>query len=210
MTKEQLVRILYLTGASLSFLAGLSFLSVRFGLIQRYDFQNFLTSVGGRAVLYSLATVSILVGVHFTVRLLLHYREAQAFVREGDLGDVKISPVAVRELARALLQQFSGLHSYKVSLSHAGNGIAIRVRASVNPDSAIGELGEEIQEHLRKNIHQQTDLNVERIDFKAEGVLSRREATDYSEQEEGDQPASQQSASVNSDKQSHEEGVNYG
>ena len=189
-------------------LAGLAFFALKFNLLQRYDVRGFLTGYYGSIVLYGFGAISLATGLYFMLRSISQYRDARKFVHRGELGLVQISPYAVRELATEIVRNEIGLDSFHIDLSHHGEGIMVEVRATVDADADIGDLGERLQKTLRNQIMSQTGLTIEQVDFYTQGVKKSQGLTEIKE-EKAPREEAQEGVSLGP-KEGPEEGADNG
>ncbi|MCF7889729.1 alkaline shock response membrane anchor protein AmaP [Candidatus Bipolaricaulota bacterium] len=173
--KDRFLQISYvmLTLIWLAIAAG--FIGYGFGFYANFDIQGFLADRAGNLLLYGIGALAALTGLYFFRKLVVSYRLLLTFVHESELGDIHISHNAVKELTSEILKKSFNLSSFRTTLSQATDGVHIEVRAKVGSNSDIGELGEEVQEVLRQEIHEKTGLTVGRVDFYTRGVEGSKE-----------------------------------
>ncbi|MFW6013331.1 MAG: alkaline shock response membrane anchor protein AmaP [Candidatus Bipolaricaulota bacterium] len=192
--KQFLTGVVYFLFALFWFASSLGFFATQFDFLDRYDIQAFLSSPSGALVLYLLGGFSAAAALYFLQRLVQLIRERRHFVHQGKLGMVQISPHAVREMATEILRNNIGLSSFRIDLSHLGEGVSIKVRATVDPHADISALGEKIQTMLKERIASQTGLTVEKVDFYTQGV--KRSEEESREEEAESTPADQDQESI--------------
>ncbi|MBS3736942.1 MAG: alkaline shock response membrane anchor protein AmaP [Candidatus Bipolaricaulota bacterium] len=183
--KDRFLQISYvlLTLIWLAIAAG--FIGYAFGFYANFDIQEFLANRAGNLLLYGIGALAALTGLYFFRKLVISYRLLLTFVHESELGNIHISHNAVKELTSEILKKKFNLSSFRTTLSQATDGVHIDVRAKVGSNSDIGELGEEVQEVLRQEVHDKTGLTVGRVDFYTRGVEGpKEEVTSRPEDEE--------------------------
>ena len=168
--KDRFLQVSYvlLTLVWLAIAAG--FVGYGFGFYSNYDIQAFLADRAGNLLLYGIGALAALTGLYFFRKSIVSYRLLLTFVHESEFGDIHISYNAVKELTSEILKRNLNLTSFRTTLSQSTDGVHIEVYAKVGSSSDIGELGEEVQEVLRQEIHDKTGLTVGRVDFYTRGV----------------------------------------
>ena len=183
--KDRIFQVSYvlLTLIWLAIAAG--FIGYGFGVYPNFDVQSFINNRAGNLLLYGIGALSAFTGLYFFRKFVISYRLLLTFVHESEFGDIHISHHAVKELTTEILKRNLELSSFRTTLSQSTDGVHIDVYAKVGSNSDIGELGEEVQEILRKEIHDKTGLTVDRVDFYTRGVEGTgRESVSGSEEKE--------------------------
>lgn len=85
-------------------------------------------------------------------------RITQAFIKDGELGQIRISFATVNELARRAAKQVKGVEHLLVRVEETSTGLVVwvKVRAHVNID--LTTLSEEIQQQVSESILRATSL----------------------------------------------------
>ncbi len=101
----------------------------------------------------------------FSVRFLLsgirRERPSRAAVtHQGELGDVRISLGAIRNLAQRTVLSVRGVHTAKVRVQLAEKGLELTIELAVTQDSNIPALTAQVQETARKHIEACTGVGV--------------------------------------------------
>jgi len=101
----------------------------------------------------------------FSVRFLLsgmrRERPSRAAVtHHGELGDVRISLGAIRNLAQRTVISLRGVHTAKVRVQLADKGLELAIELSVTQDSNIPTLTTQVQDAVRKHIEACTGVLV--------------------------------------------------
>ena len=182
--KDRFLQVSYvlLTLVWLAIAAG--FIGYGFGFYSNYDIQAFLADRAGNLLLYGIGALAALTGLYFFRKFVVSYRLLLTFVHESEFGDIHISYHAVKELTSEIIKRNLNLTSFRTTLSQSTDGVHIEVYAKVGSNSDIGELGEEVQEVLRQEIHDKTGLTVGRVDFYTRGVEGEKEVTSRPEDED--------------------------
>lgn len=165
-------------------LAALGFIGYGFGFFDGYDVGGFLQSKMGIFLFYGMGSLSAIVGFYFLRSFIVLYRRNRSFVQESELGNIQISSYAVRDLVHEILKNELELPSFKTTLTQSSDGIHISIKAKVESKADIGELGENVQNVLREEIHARTGLTVGRVDFYTQGVESKQIETPETADEE--------------------------
>ncbi|MGC9529289.1 MAG: hypothetical protein ACP5G2_01535 [Candidatus Bipolaricaulaceae bacterium] len=130
-----------------------------------------LTSDLGRAVL-SLLGASFLFGAGFLSQVLADRLAAGRVVRRpGSKGEIAIAPQAIRQLAAGLLRQELALTDFRVALFPEGEGVHVRVRLPLPPDTEAPQLAEQIQTLLAREIEAKTGLAVHGVNLVLRGTV---------------------------------------
>ncbi len=168
--KDRFLQVSYILLSLVWLAVAVGFIGYAFGLFSNFDIQGFLTRRAGNLLLYGIGALSALVGLYFLRKFIVSYRLLLSFVQESDFGDIHISHHAVKELTGEILKRNLDLSSFRTNLSQSADGVHIEVYAKVGSSADIGELGEEVQETLRREIPEKTGLAVGRVDFYTRGV----------------------------------------
>ena len=168
--KDRFLQISYVLFALIWLAIAVGFIGYGFGFYASFDLQGFLSRRAGNLLLYGIGALSALTGLYFFRKFVVSYRLLLTFVHESEFGDIHISHHAVKELTSEILKRNLELSSFRTTLSQSTDGVHIEVYAKVGSNSDIGELGEEVQEVLRKEINDKTGLTVGRVDFYTRGV----------------------------------------
>ncbi len=182
--KNKSLLVFYFFFALIWLLVALGFIGYAFGFFENYDVGSFLHSRIGVLLFYGMGSISAVVGFYFTRSFIVLFRRNKSFVQESEFGDINISSYAVRDLVYEILKNELELPSFTTTLSQSHDGIHISIRAKVESKSDIGKLGEEVQNVLRKEIHERTGLTVGKVDFYTRGVESERETREKERGEE--------------------------
>lgn len=111
------------------------------------------------------------VGVLFflvSVRLLLagmrtRNGERETIVHHLDMGDVHISLDAVKNLVEKTARHIRGVRNVKVVVGHNEQGIRIRIKAVVSPESNVPSVSVEMQKRVQEYV--KNTVGVELIDI---------------------------------------------
>lgn len=106
-----------------------------------------------------LFTVSVrLLGVGF-----LGSPRRRAVVHQLTMGDVRISLHAVEGMVQRLVRNISGVRDAKAVVESKNDGLAVRVRATVGPETTITDLTETIQEEIRTQVRRVVGIDVREV-----------------------------------------------
>lgn len=184
--RDRFVQVSYFLLALLLLLIAAGFIGYAFGLYPSYDIQTFLSGRAGTLLLYGIGALAGFVGLYFFRKLIVSYRIHRTFVHESEFGNIHISHYAVKEMTGEILREDFALKSFRTKLTQSTDGISIEVNAKIGSKADIGELGEKVQEVLRKKLHERTGLDVGRVDFYTRGVeSSKKEEVDREPKESG-------------------------
>lgn len=183
--KDRFLQISYVFLTLIWFAIAAGFIGYGFGFYSNFDIQGFLADRAGNLLLYGIGALSAFTGLYFFRKFIISYRLLLTFVHESELGDIHISHNAVKELTSEIIKRNFDLSSFRTSLSQTTDGVHIEVYAKVGSKSDIGELGEEVQEILRREIHEKTGLTVGRVDFYTRGVQGSEEEDTSRTEDEG-------------------------
>lgn len=182
--KDRFLQLSYVLLGLIWLAIAAGFIGYAFGFFSDFGLKNFLDSRAGVLLLYGIGALSALVGLYFLRKFIASYRMLLSFVQESDFGNIHISHYAVKELTSEILKRKLDLSSFRTTLSQASDGVQIEVYAKIHSKADIGELGERVQEVLRREIPDKTGLTVGRVDFYTQGVEEEKEDRSTSEPEE--------------------------
>ncbi|MBS3812329.1 alkaline shock response membrane anchor protein AmaP [Candidatus Bipolaricaulota bacterium] len=192
--KNKSLLFFYFLFALIWLLVALGFISYAFGFFDNYNVSSFLHSRIGVLLFYGMGSMSAVVGFYFVRSFIVLFRRNKSFVQESEFGDINISSYAVKELVYEILKNELELPSFTTTLTQSTDGIHISIKAKVESKSDIGKLGEEVQNVLRKEIHERTGLTVGRVDFYTRGIQSKPETPE--KEHEGEVPTEEDSEKV--------------
>lgn len=108
-----------------------------------------------------VALFFFVVSVRFLLSGIRRERPSRAAVtHQGELGDVRISLNAIRNLAQRTVLGVRGVHTAKVRVQLAEKGLELTIELAVTQDSNIPALTAQVQETVRKHIEACTGVGV--------------------------------------------------
>jgi len=101
----------------------------------------------------------------FSVRFLLsgirkERTSHSAITHRSELGDVRISLTAIKNLAQKTAQSVRGVNNAKVRVDLTDNGLAIHAEIASSQDSNISQVTAALQDTLKRNVEVSTGVNV--------------------------------------------------
>ena len=101
----------------------------------------------------------------FSVRFLLSGIRKErsthsAITHHGELGDVRISTTAIKNLAQKSAQSVRGVNNAKVRVDLNDDGLTIQTEISTSQDSNIPSVTALLQDTLKRNVEASTGVNV--------------------------------------------------
>lgn len=134
---------------------------------------NWMTTRGGIAALYLGASLAVLLGLYFFLRLWDNMTKRRRFCREGEVGPIEVSPFAIKDFIQALLSQEQALDDSHVVLNHAADGtLDVVLTIALKLDAAVVETAERLQNLLKTEIEGRLGVQVNRITVYAERIGS--------------------------------------
>ncbi|MBT9176452.1 MAG: hypothetical protein DDT20_00771 [Firmicutes bacterium] len=108
-----------------------------------------------------VALFFFVVSVRFLLSGIRRERPSRAAVtHQGELGDVRISLNAIRNLTQRTVLGLRGVHTAKVRVQLAEKGLELTIELAVTQDSNIPALTAQVQETVRKHIEACTGVGV--------------------------------------------------
>jgi uncharacterized alkaline shock family protein YloU len=133
------------------------------GTISTSGLASFLDTTAGMVILLALAAALLLIGMHYVVILADRRLNAVVYSRSADLGNIEVTPHAVKELIAGILRDEIGISRFRISLHHAGQGVAIHVRTTLSSDQRVTEVSERIQRQLTHYVTERTGVEVRSV-----------------------------------------------
>lgn len=113
-----------------------------------------------RDILLLIMGVYIIMGARLFWAGLIKSRSHQAVVRDSSLGQVRIALQAIESLVEKVVSGFSGIREVKSRVITVPQGVGIKVKISVSPDTNIPKLSNEIQEQIKEQVLEVTGIEV--------------------------------------------------
>jgi len=140
------------------------------GTISVSGVASFLGTAGGRATALALGAALLLVAMHYVVIVSDRRVNAVAYSRSVDLGKIEVTPHAVKDFIAGILREEIGLTRFRVSLHHAGSGVAIRVRTVLDPGERVTDVSERIQRQLTHHVTERTGVAVRSVSVQVRSI----------------------------------------
>lgn len=152
-------------------LAILYFLVIAAGLVALLWASDLLQTLIGRLgnikpyFYYLLASGAVAGAAYFVVALMRLYRHRKLIEHRGAQGRIQISPWAIRDFAKQILEQTWGLAPCRVRLRQTAHGtLRLRVQAALPASGNLMELSERIQTKLKERIEEQIGIAVDEVE----------------------------------------------
>lgn len=113
-----------------------------------------------RDILLAIMGVYILMGARLFWAGLVKSRGNQAVVREGALGQVRIALHAIESLVEKVVSGYSGVREAKARVVGVPQGVGIKIKIAVSPDTNIPVISSEIQEQVKQQVLEVTGVEV--------------------------------------------------
>jgi len=113
-----------------------------------------------RDILLLVMGVYIIMGARLFWANLFKSRNHQAIVRESSLGQVRIALQAIESLVEKVVSGFNGIREIKARVITVPQGVGIKVKVTISPDTNIPKLSLEIQEQIKEQVLEVTGIEV--------------------------------------------------
>ena len=151
-------------GHGIAFL-GLAVLAM---LVLLDGFGRFDLNALASSIQIGLGVVSLGAAVYFLMGVAEMAHSAAPIRTMGSGGPIGISPEAVREFVRDLLEADFDVDDARVTLQASGEGINVLVRFALPPDQRVPELAERIQTEVRRRVEERIGVTVDQVDVTAQ------------------------------------------
>jgi len=154
--------VLSIYAISLSVLSFLIFLVSLGWMVPLESFQYILTLPNGQIV------IGVISGLLFIVSLRFVYMGVQrapihAVVHDTEMGQVRISLVAVRNLVKRVASKVPGVKNVKAAVSLGESGLRVALELKVGVDANVPELADKIQKTVSSYVWDVAGVSVESV-----------------------------------------------
>ncbi|KUK52114.1 MAG: hypothetical protein XD78_2203 [Desulfotomaculum sp. 46_296] len=132
-----------------------------------------LQAIQQPAVIFLILGLFIIAGIRLLWVNIRPARE-QAVVYEGKLGNVRIALTAIESLAEKVVSQNNGVREVKARVFNRPQGIGIRIKAAVTPDTSIPEVSDVVQEQVKERVFSVTGITVQQIEFLVHSISASK------------------------------------
>lgn len=87
-------------------------------------------------------------------------QQQAGFVHESELGQIKISLEALKQVAEQVVSAHRGVRQARIRLHLQSGGVAIRVRLSTNGQQNLVELARSLQQTIKEQVEKVTNVAV--------------------------------------------------
>ncbi|SDD36372.1 alkaline shock response membrane anchor protein AmaP [Sporomusa acidovorans] len=128
------------------------------------------------AYMYGQWEASLVGAVFFllSIRLLLaglrSHKAKDTIVHHNDLGDVHISLDAVENLIEKVARHIRGVRGIKVKVALAGQGISVKLKAVVSPESHVPTVAGEIQNRVHEYVKNTVGIELADVRVMVENI----------------------------------------
>ncbi|MDS1030089.1 alkaline shock response membrane anchor protein AmaP [Bacillota bacterium LX-D] len=140
---------------------------------------GFLSIPNNRYLLDAFAILFIIVGLKTFFNLFTKKLPDSAKVQNTDLGAVNITIIALEHLVSKAAKQVRGIKDVKAKIRSLPEGIFIKLRVIINPESSIPMVTQELQETVQGYIERIAGIKVLEIkvlvDYISQDAKSRLE-----------------------------------
>jgi hypothetical protein len=151
----------YVLGAAAGLLGPISGLATT--VFQDYRWEVILFSL----VLFFLSMRFLYLGV-FPVS----NRQQAGFVHEGELGQIKVSLSALEQIAEQVVAKERSVKRAKIGIEVSSGGAVFRVKVATNGQQNLVELGQNLQQAIRSQVEQVTEVMVRDVEIQFSAVGS--------------------------------------
>ncbi|WP_425061158.1 hypothetical protein SCACP_19370 [Sporomusa carbonis] len=114
--------------------------------------------------------VFFLVSIRLLLAGLRSRKAKDAIVHHNDMGDVHISLDAVENLVEKVARHIRGVRGVKVKVTLSGQGVTVRLKAVVSPESHVPSVAGEIQKRIHEYIKNTVGVELTDVQVMVENI----------------------------------------
>ncbi len=161
--------------AAISLVAVACFLFLfSFEVIDILELKEFLATDIGDILAYVVGSIVFLSGLYYLGRIWDINKRRRRFVKEGEKGEIHVSPYAIRDFVEKILANEEGLSRFRVSLAHDGEGVKIKVRANVRMGQNTYQLSRRLQKLLAEEVESGIGVEVSDVEIYTRSIGGSR------------------------------------
>lgn len=107
--------------------------------------------------------IILLMSLRFFVYGYKRQKKTPSIVQPGELGDVRISLDTIESIALKASRRVSGIREIRAKVEPSDNGTMIHVKATVDGQTPIPQLSDELQKHIKHDIQEIAGIHVEKV-----------------------------------------------
>ena len=92
-------------------------------------------------------------------------------LKEGALGQVKVSVQAIENLVIKVASQMDGVKDVKPRIFSSEKGVGVKIQASVSPDLNIPETTEQMQNLVKEKVLAVTGVTIASVEINVESII---------------------------------------
>ena len=120
-----------------------------------------------------IVAVFLIVSIKFFLQALSAEKQPlQAVVQETDMGQVRVSVEAIKNMVNRVTSQIKGVRDVKPKVSAFPEGVSIFLRVSVTPETNIPSASDEIQNKVGAYIEDVAGIKVKAVKILVDSVSS--------------------------------------
>lgn len=123
-----------------------------FEVIDTLELKEFLATDAGDIIIYVVGSIVFLSGLYYLSVIWDINKRRRRFTKEGEKGQIHVSPYAIRDFVEKILADEEGLSDVQIKLAHAGEGVKIKVRADVKMGQNTYQLSRRLQKLLAEEV----------------------------------------------------------
>lgn len=117
-----------------------------------------------------VGAVFFLVSIRLLLAGLRSRKVKDTIVHHNDMGDVHISLDAVENLVEKVVRHMRGVRGIKVKVALAAQGITVRIKAVVSPESHVPTVAAEIQNRVHEYIKNTVGIDLADVQVMVENI----------------------------------------
>lgn len=117
-----------------------------------------------------VGAVFLLLSIRLLLAGLRSRRDKDTIVHHNDMGDVHIALDAVKNLVEKVARHIRGVRGIKVHVALAGQGISVRIKAVVSPESNVPSVASEIQKRVHEYIKNTVGIEIADVQVVVENI----------------------------------------
>lgn len=161
-----------------------------FEVIDIFKLQEFLATVTGDIIIYVAGSIIFLSGLYYLGLIWDINKRRRRFTEQGERGQIHVSPYAIRDFVEKILADEEGLSKVRVDLTHAGEGVKIKVRANVKMGQNTYQLSKRLQRLLAEEVESGIGVKVSDVEIYTQSIGGSRTPEEKENKEEDEIPTS--------------------
>lgn len=140
----------------------------------RITLHNYLQIESFYGISYAVLGIYALLGVLIILAGLRREKKKHAVVHEGSLGSIRVALTAIETLVEKVSMEQRGVKEAKALVVSIPQGIGIRIKVTVSPDTGVPQMSDTLQNEVSKNVKEVTGIEVKDIRVSVENITANK------------------------------------